>query len=123
MSVPCLKESEEASILVAWLRIHNIKFHHSPNETGHTPEAKRRAIRMKREGTSKGYPDYTILVGGHIIFIELKRLRGSTTSPEQHAWVQALNEIDNCQAFIVKGGDAAVKLIEQYLPVTSNTTF
>lgn len=106
-------EAQEADVLVAWLRVNNYKFHHSPNETGSSQEARRRAIRMKRQGTSRGFPDYTIIAGGHLIFIELKSKKGYA-SPEQKAWVEAFNEVDNVQAFICRGADEAIAVVEKY---------
>lgn len=121
---PCPLEKDEGLALVAYLRTRGLTFHHSPNETGHTPEARRRAIRMKQQGTSPGYPDYTIIVGGSMLFIELKRLYGSTTSQEQKDWITAINQVDNCQAIIAKGALEAIALIEQLLPIKpSSTTF
>lgn len=115
-------EADEAKQLVAWLRIKGIKFHHSPNETGQSPEARRRAIRMKQQGTSSGYPDYTILIPTvGIIFIELKRLKNSTTSQNQKDWIAAINEVPNCQAFIAKGAEEAIRIVEGYLPTVSNS--
>lgn len=108
-------EAQEADILVAWLRVHNYKFHHSPNETGGSPEALRRAMRMKRQGTSPGYPDYTIIAGGHIIFIELKSKKGYA-SAEQKAWIEAINKIDNVEGFICRGADEAILMIETCIP-------
>ena len=113
--LPVPLESEEGNTLVAYLRTRGLKFHHSPNETGSSPEAKRRAVRMKRQGTSSGFPDYTIIVNGHLIFIELKRRKGSATSQEQHAWIAALNEVNNVQGFIAKGADEAIAIIESCL--------
>lgn len=109
-------EKEEARTLVAYLRIKGLKFTHIGNETGHSPEAKRRAISLKQQGTSRGFPDYMIIVNGSLLFIELKRLKGSSTSPEQHAWVAALNEVNNVEAHICRGADEAIKIIERYLP-------
>lgn len=51
-------EQQESELLAAYLRIKGYKFTHIPNETGSDPAAKRRAIRMKRAGTSKGFPDF-----------------------------------------------------------------
>jgi hypothetical protein len=62
MNLPCPTEADEGKILVAYLRTRGFMFTHIPNETGHSPEAKRRAIRMKQQGTSKGFPDYVILL-------------------------------------------------------------
>jgi hypothetical protein len=106
-------ESEEGKVLVQWLRIHNITFSHIPNETGHSDEAKRRAIRMKQQGTSKGFPDYVIALPGiGMVYIELKRLRGSTTSPEQKAWIEAINECPGAEAMIAKGAGEAIAFVK-----------
>lgn len=114
-SLPVLTEAQEADILVAWLRVHGYKFTHIGNETGSSPEAMRRAVRLKRQGVSKGFPDYLIIAGGHIIFIELKSKRGYA-SPEQKAWIEAINEIDNVEGFICRGAEAAIKVIEELVP-------
>ena len=49
-----VSEYEEAKNFHQWLSIKDIKHSAIPNETGGSPEAKRRAIRMKRQGTSRG---------------------------------------------------------------------
>ena len=105
-------ESQEAATLVAYLQLKGYKYHHSPNETGHTPEARRRAIRMKREGTSPGFPDYVLLAKGHIVVIELKRLKGSVTSPEQLQW---LKDFESCGAktLLAKGAGEAIDFLEK----------
>lgn len=90
--LPVPTEAQEGEQLVAYLRLKGYKFTHIGNETGSSPEARRRAIRLKRQGTSPGFPDYFILVDGQAIAIELKRQRGSRTSPEQKAWIAALND-------------------------------
>lgn len=116
MPLPVPTEKQEALTLVAYLRLKGLKFTHVGNETGHSPEARRRAISLKQQGTSRGFPDYCIIVGNSLIFIELKRRKGSATSPEQHAWIAALNEVGNVQAFICKGADEAIAVVEKYLP-------
>lgn len=83
-------ERDEALVLVAYLRVKNLKFMHIPSETGSSPEARRRAIRMKQQGVSKGFPDYLIIKDGKLCAVELKRQHGSHTSPEQRAWLSAL---------------------------------
>lgn len=117
--IPCPTEAEEGKTLVAYLRINNIPFSHIPNETGHTPEAKRRAIRMKQQGTSKGFPDYVIpLPNIGVLYIELKRLRGSHTSREQLTWIDLLNQCPNTEAHICKGAQAAINIIEELRNLT-----
>lgn len=104
-------ESKEAHTLVAYLQLHGYRFHHSANETGSSMEARRRAVRVKREGTSKGFPDYLIIRNGHILAIELKRVKSSRTSPEQLEWVDALNQA-GVPAYVCKGAQAAIAVIE-----------
>ena len=120
-SLPCLTESQEGDLLVAWLRVKGLKHHHSPNETGHTPEMKRRAIRMKRQGTSKGFPDYTVVIPGTgLACIELKRCKGSTTSPEQLEWITSLNSVPGVEARICKGAAESIAFITELLSVSNN---
>lgn len=106
-------EAEEAKTLVAYLRVHSYKFMHIPSETGHTDEARRRAIRMKQQGTSKGFPDYCIIVKNVLIFIELKRVKKSLSkvSPEQREWLTALAST-GAECAICYGATECIELIE-----------
>lgn len=111
-------ESEEAHTLVAYLRIHGYKFHHSANETGHTPEAIRRAVRVKREGTSAGFPDYVIVINNVLIAIELKRVRGSRVTPEQREWLAVLSACGIPSA-ICHGAAEAIEFIQECIKTPS----
>jgi hypothetical protein len=115
MNLPVPTESEEGKVLVAYLRTRGLRFTHVANETGHTPEALRRAIRMKQQGTSKGFPDYIILLPKQhaLLAIELKRQRGSNTSIEQADWIMAFCQIDGCEGIIAKGAKDAIEFIEK----------
>ena len=115
MKLPCPLESQEGLILVRYLQLRNIAFTHVPNETGHTPEAKRRAGRMKQQGTSKGFVDYVIAMPGvGMLFVELKRVHGSSVSPEQKAWIAVINQCPGSQAYIAKGAQAAIDWLESF---------
>lgn len=111
--MPVPTEDQEASVLVAYLRVNHYKFTHIPNEAGGTLDAKRRAVRMKRLGTSKGFPDYVVLINGQTVAIELKRRKGSNTSQEQKDWIEALNNA-GVPAIIANGADEAIKFIESW---------
>lgn len=114
--LPCPLESDEAKVFVAWLRVRGLMFYHAPSETGSSPEARRRAVRMKQQGTVRGYPDYCIVlpyVG--LVFVELKRQWGSVTSPEQKAWIEALNTVPGVQAEVCKGADVAIAFVSRLL--------
>ncbi len=113
MTLPVPTEAEEARTLVAYLRVRGYAFHHSPNETGSSMEARRRAVRVKREGVSRGFPDYLIVVGNRLVFIELKRVKGSVTSPEQLKWLAVLDMIPGVTAAIARGAEQAINIIEE----------
>jgi hypothetical protein len=115
--LPVPTEAQEGEMLVAYLRTRGITFSHIANETGHTLEAKRRAVRMKRQGTSRGFPDYVIVLPGvGVIYIELKRRKGSAISPEQKNWIAAINTCPGAEARICKGFDECKAFIEELYP-------
>lgn len=115
-------EAQEGEALVAYLRMKGLRFTHIPNETGHSLEARKRAVRMKRQGVSRGFPDYLIIVDDQLIAIELKRQKGSRTSPEQEEWVQALNDA-GVPAKVCKGFDEARDFIEVWRSYPSEGSF
>lgn len=115
---PCPTEFEEGETLVAYLRLRGIAFTHVGNETGSSMEAKRRAVRMKRSGTSRGFPDYVLaLPGVGVCYIELKRVHGSAVSPEQKEWIRVLNECPGTEARICRGAAECIEFIEQLCPL------
>lgn len=114
-NLPCLTEAQEGDVLVAWLRMHNLKFTHIANETGGSDEAKRRAIRVKRQGVSRGFPDYIIYVTSGTLYVELKRVRGSATSQDQRDWVVFLNKQPASEARICRGASEAINFVGSFL--------
>lgn len=110
-SLPCPTEAQEGKTLVAYLRLKGYKFTHIPNETGSSPEARRRAIRMKQQGTSKGFVDYLVIAHGELHAIELKRVKGGRVSPEQREWLEALAAV-GVRAAVCHGAKEAVEFIE-----------
>lgn len=116
------KEDEEQMAFVQWCQLNNIKVQHCANEIGGSTRAvKVRAIKMKKMGTSKGFPDLLVFipvygVTKHIdcyqmCAIEMKRKKGSTTSPEQKQWLKVL-EMAGIPSAICKGADAAIEFVE-----------
>lgn len=78
-----------------------------PAEAGH----------LKAQGVKSGVPDMFLPVSRgkyHGLFIELKRVKGGRASVAQEAWIQELRK-QGYRADIVKGSDAAVHLIIDYL--------
>lgn len=107
-------EDAEQRQVVAWLRIHGYAFHHSPNETGGSMEAKRRAGRMKALGTSRGFPDLLVFARGKRIAIEMKRKKGGTATKEQRSWLTRLTNY-GFESAICHGADEAIEFIESVI--------
>ena len=112
MVLPLPTEQQEAELLAAWLRLKGYWFTHIPNETGSDQRARARAVRMKRAGVSKGFPDYLVFAGGVRFAIELKRQKGGRVSPEQREWLEVLASY-GFECAIAKGADEAIKFIEE----------
>jgi hypothetical protein len=105
-------ESLEASRLVDWLRMKGLKFSHVPNESS----SKKQGVKNKRAGTSKGVPDYLVLLpGSGVLWLELKRVKGGRVSPEQKEWVEALNKLPGQFAYVAYGFEDAKRLVEKHL--------
>jgi len=76
------------------------------------------AVKAKRAGMSKGYPDLSLDVargGYHGLRIELKKKTGKgKASPEQEKWLLWLVEQSYC-AVVCRGADSAKQLLIDYL--------
>lgn len=107
-------EQQEAEQLAAYLRTRRFDFTHIPNETGSDEAAKRRAMRMKRAGVSRGFPDYLIFAKGKMIAIELKRVKGAKASAEQVEWLEKLAG-HGFHCAVCFGRDESVEFIEEVL--------
>lgn len=118
------REDEEQIAFVNWCRYNGIVCHHSGNEIGGSTNAmKARAIKMKKMGTSKGFPDLLVLVpfkgvtgdidSYQMLAIEMKRRKGSATSPEQKEWLKML-ELAGIPSRICKGADEAIDFVSEY---------
>lgn len=116
-------EEEEQIAFVQWCRLNHLIVHHSGNEIGgSTPAMKARALKMKKMGTSKGFPDLLVFIpiygntdepdAYQPLAIEMKRKKGSTTSPEQKEWLNIL-EMAGVPGAICKGADEAISFVEK----------
>lgn len=111
-SMPCPTEAQEQKAFVHWLRLAGIKHFRVPNET-FTRSWKQKATN-KALGVSPGTPDMFVLTDTGLIAIEMKRVRGSVTSPEQKEWIAALNEAGT-PAYICKGADEAMARVLEHM--------
>lgn len=75
-------EDEEQAALVQWLRLKGYPHFRVPSET-YTKSWKQKA-KNKALGVVSGVPDLFIVTSSGLVAIEMKRIKGSVTSPEQH---------------------------------------
>ena len=76
----------------------------------------RQAMKAKRTGYSKGFPDlfiYEARNGYHGLALEIKTIKGRATK-EQKEWIEALNE-RGYKAAVVKGLPEILDCIDSYL--------
>lgn len=116
-------EEQEQIAFVEWCQVQGLTIHHSGNEIGGSTQAmKARAVKMKRMGTSKGFPDLLVFMPIYGILdeidayqpiaIEMKRIKGSTTSPEQKRWGEIL-EMAGIPFRVCKGCSQAIEFINE----------
>ena len=125
VQMPCPTEEVEQVKVADWLRLHRVRFHHSPNggnrDRRKDPKTGRvfsvTAIKMKRMGTSNGFPDLTILDAPPMFpnapgaMIEMKRLRGGVASDEQKDWIAYLKG-RGWQVTVAHGADEAIGFLQ-----------
>lgn len=64
----------------------------------------------KKEGVKKGVPDLVVFLPNKILFVEMKRQKGSATSLEQKEWCEHLNTYPYIEAVICKGAVEAIEV-------------
>lgn len=87
---------------------------HTPNGGGRSPGE---GYNFKKMGVKKGYPDLILDIakgGYHGLRIELKKVKGSRTTPEQIERLEMLNA-EGYYAVIAKGFDEAIQIILDYM--------
>lgn len=78
---------------------------------------KKTAAEMKAEGVRKGIPDLMLAYpqgGYHGLFIEMKRVKGGSVSPEQKDIIARLQK-QNYKVVVCKGWDAARTTLMNYV--------
>lgn len=115
-------EEDEQMAFVQWCRIMGLIVHHSGNEIGGSTSAiKARAIKMKKMGTSKGFPDLLVFIpitgatgeidSYQMCAIEMKRRKGGTVSKDQKRWLEIL-QASGAMSAVCHGADEAIAFID-----------
>lgn len=103
-------EDEEQAAFVQWLRLKGYPHFRVPSET-YTKSWKQKA-KNKALGVVRGVPDLFIVTTNGLMAIEMKRIKGSVTSPEQLQWIETLQDAGT-PAFVAKGAEQAIRITEQ----------
>lgn len=122
IKIPVPLEAEEARTLMDYMKARGLRFTHIRNETadvrGGVKIRNWRAVLDYQAGVSPGFPDFCVVLPGiGMLFIELKRIKGSKTSEAQLEWITALNTVPGSQAQVCRGAAEGIALIERFLPL------
>ena len=108
-------EDEEQIEFVKYLVVRGLKHTAIPNHTYNPHHSQQR--KNKQLGLNKGLCDLVVVIPDMgLAWVEMKRIRKSTTSDEQKEWVRVLNTLPGNEARICKGWREAVAFIEELSP-------
>ena len=110
-------EREECVLLVDYLNLLKMQgkvmlFTHTAQETYTTSWSQK--MKNKQMGVNKGFPDYVVITDGFTLFLEMKRKRGGTVSPEQKEWHEALAKTGQ-RVMVCRGFDEAKEFIDLHI--------
>lgn len=114
-----LSEYEEQCLLVEYLEIKKLLFSKVAQETytGNWGIV----MKNKKSGLRKGVPDMIIVIpkpGKNILlFIEMKKKKGSVIGKEQEQWSIELNKCEGVYARICFGFEEAKEVVDKYLNI------
>ena len=117
---PCPLEHDEQAALIQWAEIAS-RSNHALALLFAIPNGGERhkavAAKLKAEGVKPGVPDLCLPVPSgdyHGLFIEMKRIRGSSTTLWQLEWIDALRQ-QGYRVEVCKGWEAAKDVLLEYL--------
>ena len=123
-------EEEEQIAFVQWCHMKGIITEHASNEIGGSLGAmKAKAIKNKKMGTTAGFPDLLLAIPVYgcddhvdsyqLAVVEMKRQKGSTTSPAQREWL-AIFEKAGIPGEVCRGCGEAIKFVSGIMEEISN---
>ena len=110
-------EHEEQRELVRWFRqtYKWVRIFAIPNGGARSPAT---AGRLKAEGVSSGVPD--LCIPAWRLWVEMKRTKGGSVSPEQKDWIKYLEDVGDCVK-VCKGAEDAKKQIQAFVTIENLT--
>ena len=103
-------EEGEQKAFVSYLELKGYKFTAIPNST--FTRSWKQKNHNKAMGLRAGLPDLLVIINDTLHFIEMKRIKGSSISKDQKAWIEALGKCENVEAVVCKGFDEAREYVE-----------
>lgn len=116
----CPLEDAEQHTYIQYLELNKIKYFAVPNivKLAGMLKSKIAKIRFwqqrKKEGIKKGVPDLVVFLPKKILFVEMKRQKGSSTSLEQKDWCNIINTYPYAISIICKGAGFAINETKRY---------
>lgn len=114
----CATETQEQKALIQWLKLKKIFYFSVANGAvlrGNAMQRARQMNKLKSEGLIVGTSDLIVMIKDKILFIELKRVKGSTTSQAQKDFVTKVDKFTYAVGRVCKGAKMAIEFIEEYL--------
>lgn len=111
-------ESEEQQTLVRYCKVKKIFAFSVPNGSvlkGNKLQRAKQMARLKKEGLVVGVSDFIVMLPNKILFIELKRIKGSVTSEAQKEFIEKMKDYPYAVGRVCKGAKEAISFIEEYL--------
>ena len=112
-------EHLEQVAFVQWLEWNKIIFASIPNSNAMSSLKPQMAVKimakLKAEGIQKGFFDLLVFCPSVIVFIEMKRQKGSSVSDEQKYWQEKIKKYPYAKAYICYGSDEAIKVVKEWL--------
>lgn len=114
-------EYDEQCLLVEYLELRGLLFSKTAQETFTRSWGTK--MKNRQSGLRKGLPDMFVFLPpektkggvGILLAIEMKRIKGGVTSPEQQIWQDSLNRVLGVEARVCKGFEEAKIFVDKFL--------
>lgn len=127
--LPCPLEIEEQSTIIQFLKIARVDFHSVPNgfylPNPHKKGSiafyvqaqanKKAAVKALKEGLTSGVSDLIIFGKKKILYLEVKRVKGSRKSADQIKVQGIVNRYPYAEYHFAHGASEAIVIIKQFI--------
>ena len=113
------KESEEQFLFCEYLRVNGYRYTSTQNGAVLGGNRFAQMAKFKKTGLAAGFPDLIVFAKNQsktadVLFVEMKRKKGSVLSPHQKEWIKWLDD-NGYNVAIAKGHEQAIEFFNKYL--------